>query len=130
MDKFLLGMMGLSGGLTMVSAYSCVRFMPVADAMTLIFTNPLFTIIFEVIFVGAKLTWLKIVGGSCLMAGIVLVMKPPFLFPPPNEIIDNSTYSALSTAWHDYLDRDGQEIADHFNSGYGYSQVIIVSPLN
>ena len=68
----------------MITAYSCIRFMPVrikiqfqnrllrdheaflqvADAMTLVFTNPLFTLIFELLFFGTKLSVIKGLGGS------------------------------------------------------------------
>jgi drug/metabolite transporter (DMT)-like permease len=32
--------------------------------MTLVFTNPLFTIIFEILFFGAKITVIKVLGGE------------------------------------------------------------------
>eukprot|EP00095_Tigriopus_kingsejongensis_P011145 maker-scaffold534_size144770-snap-gene-0.34 protein:Tk11145 transcript:maker-scaffold534_size144770-snap-gene-0.34-mRNA-1 annotation:"solute carrier family 35 member g1-like" len=80
-QKVLAFLMGLFGALTMLTAFSCVKFMPVGDAMTLIFTNPLFTMIFAAIFMKQRITILKFIAGTGLMAGIILVMKPPFLFP-------------------------------------------------
>ena len=38
----------------------------VADAMTLVFTNPLFTLIFELLFFGTKLSVIKGLGGELL----------------------------------------------------------------
>ena len=51
--------------------------------MTLIFTNPLFTMIFAAIFLGHRLTCIKNISALILFAGIILVTKPPFLFPEP-----------------------------------------------
>lgn len=56
--------------------------------MTLIFTNPLFTMIFAAIFLGHRLTCIKNISALILFAGIILVTKPPFLFPEPSA---NST---------------------------------------
>ena len=89
--------------------------------MTLIFTNPLFTMLFAAIFLGHRLTFIKNVSGEycknlkclltfyrhcifvsalILMAGIILVTKPPFLFPP--QVNSNGTTSLF----RDYLDRN------------------------
>ena len=47
-------------------------------------------------------------SGTVLMAGIVLVTKPPFLFPStlPSEDFTQNTTSILSPLVNDYLDRD------------------------
>ena len=39
-------------------------FLKVGDAMTLIFTNPLFTMLFAAIFLGHRLTFIKNVSGE------------------------------------------------------------------
>lgn len=53
--------------------------------MTLIFTNPLFTMIFAAVFMKQDVTIIKFVAGTGLMGGIILVMKPPILFPHPHH---------------------------------------------
>ena len=58
--------------------------------MTLIFTNPLFTMIFAAVFLGHRLTIIKNLSALVLMVGIILVTKPPFLFPE-TESNDNVT---------------------------------------
>merc|ERR1719167_785514 len=64
----------------MVTAFASVKFMPVADAITLIFTSPLFTMILAAVFMKDKVTIIKTISGAVLMAGIVLVTKPSILF--------------------------------------------------
>ena len=57
---------GLFGSLTMLTAFASVKFIPVCDAITLIFTTPLFTMILAVIFMKERLTVLKIVSGKVI----------------------------------------------------------------
>ena len=60
-------MVGVLGGLTMLTTFACVKFMPVGDAMTLIFTNPLFTMLFAACFMGHRLSTLKIISSNYLL---------------------------------------------------------------
>ena len=99
--------------------------------MTLIFTNPLFTMFLAAIFLGHKLTIIKNISGIVLilinrcnsihnifiishfdftnfsaiilMAGIILVTKPPFLFPSPTDNPKNAT--KFENFFNDYLNR-------------------------
>ena len=51
-QQFLMIFQGLLGGVSMVGSVAAVTMMPVADALTIIFTSPLVTIILAVIFIG------------------------------------------------------------------------------
>ena len=64
-ERIMVIMVGVLGGLTMLTTFACVKFMPVGDAMTLIFTNPLFTMLFAAMFMGHRLSTLKIVSSKC-----------------------------------------------------------------
>jgi len=73
------------------------------------FTNPLFTIIFAAVFLRQRLTIIKVLSGTVLMAGIVLVTKPPCIFGSgdivkPDDLAANSSLVAAIVT--DYLDRD------------------------
>lgn len=92
----LVILVGIFGAFTMVSTFACVKFMPVGDAMTLIFTNPLFTLIFAAIFLGHPLTAIKNLSALVLMVGIVLVTKPPFLFPVEEPDTNSTLWHALN----------------------------------
>ena len=60
----MLCLVGAFGGLTMLATFACVKFMPVGDAVTLLFTNPLFTMIFAAAFMGHRLSTLKVISGK------------------------------------------------------------------
>ena len=63
--RIMLCVIAILGGFTMLTTFACVRFMPVADAITLIFTNPFFTMLFAAVFLGHRLSILKITSGRC-----------------------------------------------------------------
>ena len=63
-ERIMVLMVGVLGGLTMLTTFACVKFMPVGDAMTLIFTNPLFTMLFAACFMGHRLSTLKIISSK------------------------------------------------------------------
>ena len=63
-QRIMLCMLGLFGSLTMLTSFASVKFMPVADAITLIFTSPLFTMILAAIFMKDKVTIIKTVSGN------------------------------------------------------------------
>ena len=66
-ERIMVLMVGVLGGLTMLTTFACVKFMPVGDAMTLIFTNPLFTMLFAACFMGHRLSTLKIISSKSLI---------------------------------------------------------------
>jgi len=100
-QRIMLCMVGLFGSLTMLTSFACVKFMPVPDAITLIFTAPLFTMVLAAIFMKEKVTIVKVVSGMVLMAGIALITKPSFLFPDNDNGILKSTWTKAndSTDW-------------------------------
>ena len=62
-QRILLCLVGLCGSLTMLTSFACVKFMPVADAITLIFTAPLFTMVLAAVFMKDKVTIIKTISG-------------------------------------------------------------------
>ena len=57
-------MIGLFGSITMIASFACVKFMPVPDAITLIFTTPLFTMVIAAIFMKERITLIKAGSGK------------------------------------------------------------------
>ena len=51
------------------------------DAMTIIYTAPIFTMVFSLIFLRIRQGIWKIFFALILMIGVILVIRPPFLFP-------------------------------------------------
>jgi len=90
---------GICGALGLTFALFSVTLMPVPDALTIIFTSPLPTLILSIIIFGEKLTALKCISMAFLIMGVGLVCKPTFLFPNQNELPYNSeTYVGFALA--------------------------------
>ena len=49
--------------------------------MTIIYTGPIFTMLFSFLFLRIRQGLWKISCACCLMVGVILVVRPPFLFP-------------------------------------------------
>ena len=76
----------------MILCFAAVTAIPIGDALTVVYSNPIFTMIFSAIFLGNRLRLYKITLGLVLSLGIVLVVKPPFLFPDiVNHTFNNSS---------------------------------------
>ena len=63
-ERIMVILVGMLGSLTMLTAFTCVILMPVSDATVLMFTTPLFTMIFAAIFLKERLTVLKMICGN------------------------------------------------------------------
>ena len=79
--RALMLMQGLFAGIMVICTYCCLLFLPLGDALTLIFSAPLATMTMAAIFLGQSLRLYKISFGLVLLSGTVLVVRPPFLFP-------------------------------------------------
>ena len=71
-ERIMVILVGLLGSLTMLTAFTCVILMPVSDATVLMFTTPLFTMIFAAIFLKERLTVLKMICGNLILYHITL----------------------------------------------------------
>merc|ERR1712107_868251 len=70
----------LFGGFAFIGALISVSFMPVADALVVMFSDPLVTMIVASIFLEERLNLIRISTGSLIIVGVTLVCRPPFLF--------------------------------------------------
>jgi drug/metabolite transporter (DMT)-like permease len=74
-----LALRGLVGNMAMNCHYSALLLLPLADAVSLLFLNPVLTAILAMLLLKETLTW-KAFGGSLTgLAGMLLVVRPPFL---------------------------------------------------
>ena len=75
----LLGI-AMVGSMSRTTDLVAVTFMPLGDAMTIILSSAIPTTIIAAIFLKERLRLLKIVCLIMVVTGIVLVIRPPFLF--------------------------------------------------
>jgi drug/metabolite transporter (DMT)-like permease len=60
--------------------FACLAFMPLGDALTLVFTEPLWTIILSKLVLRIRIGWWKTLFGIVLISGMVLTIQPDFMF--------------------------------------------------
>ena len=63
LDQLMTLGVGLLGSLAILGCFASVSFMPVGDATTLMFTVPVFTILFAAVFLRQGLNVIKVVSG-------------------------------------------------------------------
>jgi drug/metabolite transporter (DMT)-like permease len=78
---FVLIGQGVLAGLNMMCSYLGVLYIPLGDALTIIYTAPIFTMIFSYIFLRIRQGFWKMSLDIILMIGVILVIRPPFMFP-------------------------------------------------
>jgi len=93
-DKVLVILQGLLSGGRVFLQFACLSFMPLGDALTLVFTEPLWTIILSKIILKIDIGWWKTIFGMFLISGMVLCIQPPFIFPP-EENNGTTTFSPV-----------------------------------
>ena len=106
----------ICSGLTLLGNYVSFLYMPFADAMTIVYTAPVFTMVLSSIFFKDRFKFYKIFCTILLLFGVILVLQPPKLFGQPktedNPNTTESRYrgfyfgsfmaflSSFSIAWH------------------------------
>jgi len=74
---------GVMAGLRVGLSYSSMAFLPIGDAITIIFTEPIWTLLLSRVIFGTKISLRMVASCILLMVGAVVVVQPPGLFPPP-----------------------------------------------
>ena len=96
---------GVLGGLRILFQFACVLYMPLGDALTIVFTEPLWTLLLSRIILRIKISFWKMFFGCLLICGMVLCIQPPVLFPQPSDEGDDRPgpdHSSNSTGGHSF----------------------------
>lgn len=82
--KIMMILQGVMGGIGVITGLMSIMMIPLGDALTFIFSSPVFTCICSRIFLKHRLGLWKLVFIGALVLGIIFVIQPPVLFPGPN----------------------------------------------
>jgi drug/metabolite transporter (DMT)-like permease len=85
MDWFLVAGQSISSGARVGLTFACLEYLPIGDALTIIFSEPLWTLVLSKIFLKTRIGWWKFTFAFVLISGVILCTQPPFLFPSPDE---------------------------------------------
>uniref|UniRef100_A0A8C5MA06 Solute carrier family 35 member G1 n=1 Tax=Leptobrachium leishanense TaxID=445787 RepID=A0A8C5MA06_9ANUR len=113
-QRIFLFLRGFLGSNAMILLYYAVQAMPLADATVITFSSPAFTFIFACLFLKEKCSAWDIIFMIFTITGVVLIARPPFLFGPRIEGLEE-----------DYSDRLKGTIAA-IGSAVGASLTIVV----
>ena len=83
--KFWIALQAVLGALRLYLSFSCLQYLPLGDALTIIFTEPLFTVVLSFILLKASIGFTKIILCIGLLTGMTLSIQPPFLFGPKSN---------------------------------------------
>lgn len=76
----LLAMRGVSGALAVTATFQAIVWLPLGDATTIFFTNPVFATILAVFFLGERAGPKVALCVGLGLAGVVFIAKPTWLF--------------------------------------------------
>ena len=113
------------GAISFITSLASVSFMPVPDALCIIFACPVVTMVLSAVMLGDRLNSVKCFSGTMLLIGVVLVCQPPFLFP--NHLLSNkgSVSFLLTATSHDGLYYVGVGLASTACLSGGLMDVLI-----
>jgi drug/metabolite transporter (DMT)-like permease len=95
--KWLL-LRGFFGVAENASAFVAVRYLPLASANTIMFTTPFWTGLFAFLLLGQSWKWYDNLVTVTSFVGVVLVVRPAFLFGGDDDGEDDSTQG-----WHQWF---------------------------
>ena len=79
-DIILHSFQGLINASIIFTCYLAVLNIPIGDALAIIFSSPVFTLILTFIILGHRHSLWKIIFAFIVFIGVVMIIKPPFLF--------------------------------------------------
>ena len=88
--KFWIAFQALFGALRLYFNFACLQYLPLGDALTIIFTEPLFTVVLSFILLKTSIGFIKFILCLGLLTGMMLSIQPPFMFNA-NVLKNNST---------------------------------------
>jgi len=79
---WLLLLIALSGGLRLLFIFTSFSRLPLGDSTTILFSSPVFVMIFSICLLKEACGFFRLMAGSSLLTGVILIAKPPILFGP------------------------------------------------
>ena len=90
-------MQGICSGVRLLLQLACLHYLPLGDALTLIFTEPLWTVVASKLVLGTRIGPWKFSFALVLLTGMFLCIQPPFLFGTRPEDVANGTNSTSNS---------------------------------
>jgi len=100
-EKFLpllIFLVSFTGGLRLLFIFTSFSRLPLGDSTTIVFSSPVFVMLFSICILKERCGIFRIVAGATLLTGVVLIAKPPIIFGSSDEAYDLVGYILVSGA--------------------------------
>jgi len=84
LDWFLVVAQSLASAARVGLTFACLEYLPIGDALTIIFSEPLWTLMLSKLFLRTRVGWWKLSFSLVLITGVVLCTQPPVIFSSPS----------------------------------------------
>jgi len=105
---------GILGGFLLLTIFEAVSRMPLGDCTAIFFSSPAFTMVLSFIILKDHCGLIRIIVASTLLAGVLVLSRPPALFPslplPPGNVSIN--YLKWNSTKDDWSDSDHMQPAE------------------
>ena len=124
--RLLLGAFAIFSGVMVVTELVAVSYIPLGDAMTIILSSVLPTMVFSSIFLKERLRLYKILCAVIVIFGIILVARPPFLFKHVKEATSIKDDHFNSTLRNDSAEM-GSSNSQYYYFGFCMAVICMIS---
>ena len=75
----------------LLSIFEAVKRLPIGDCTAIFFSTPAVTLLLSTVLLKEHCGVYRLLIGTCLVIGVVIISRPPALFPAPPSTADNTT---------------------------------------
>lgn len=75
----------------LLSIFEAVKRLPIGDCTAIFFSTPAVTLLLSTVLLKEHCGVYRLLIGTCLVIGVVIISRPPALFPAPPSAGDNTT---------------------------------------
>ena len=86
---------GVVGGTFLLCIFESVQRLPIGDCTAIFFSTPAVTLILSALILRDHCGLYRTLIGTCLVAGVILISRPPALFPDTSPGTSNTSNSSV-----------------------------------
>jgi len=104
---------GILGGFLLLSIFEAVSRMPLGDCTAIFFSSPAFTMVLSFIILKDHCGFLRVLIAAILLTGVLILSRPPALFPSPQLPFHNVSLNYLKwNSTQPWTDSDHLELEE------------------
>ena len=115
LDWFLIIAQSITSGARVGLTFACLKLLPLGDALTIIFSEPLWTLMLSSVFLRTRVGWWKLMFSLFLITGVVLCTQPPVLFSS-NTHHQHRHHHSHHQGHQNYVQEEGLHITKDTNA--------------